>query len=63
MSVIDTPPVSPTLSLAVLEAEKRRLTRLAKSPGVISNLALAGRYHAEISKLREQIKQAKAGAR
>ncbi len=43
------------------QAEIRRLTRLAKSPAVAANLNLAGRYHAQISHLREQIKQTKAG--
>lgn len=43
--------------------EIRRLSREAKAPAIASNLALAGEYHAQISRLREQVKQAQAGAR
>jgi hypothetical protein len=55
--------VTPPALTADPQAEIRRLTRLAKSPGVISNLVLAGEYHAQIFRLREQIKQQKAATR
>lgn len=53
--------IAPVLVADDPQAEIRRLTRLAKSPGVASNLELAGQYHAQILRVREQIKQQKAG--
>jgi hypothetical protein len=56
-------PTSTASSLAVLEAEEKRLTRLSKNSAVVRDLKVAGQVHADILRVREQIKQQKAGVR